>query len=115
MCWGKHVQGKNGSQAKQPEQKTSSNVDFNNPNFVEALTKVVSQTLGRGAGGPSRGQQQAFTQPQQLAARQQNIMTNQNQPMQLNSQQPMMMPMMMLPTGQNVFYPTQQGGQGTGQ
>jgi hypothetical protein len=122
------------------------NLDFNNPDFVQALTKVVSQTLAGGVPGqPSRGQQQAFIQPQQQTLRQQNIMTNQmdqnqmypnqmnknqlNQKQmnqnqmnqnqmnqnQTNNQQPMMLPMMMLPTGQNVFYPAQQGGQCTGQ
>ena len=107
ICWGKHAQGKRGSQTKQPVQ-AGSNLDFNNPDFVQALTKVVSQTLAGGAPGqPARGQQQPFTQPQQQTIRQQNIMTNQNQPIQsmqmnnqpmlMNNQQPMMMPMMMLP------------------
>ena len=45
----------------------------------------------------------------------QQNMTSQNQAMLLNNQQPMMIPMMTLPTGQNVFYPTLQGGQGPGQ
>ena len=82
----KHVQGKNGSQTKQPGQ-AGSNVDFNNPDFVQALTKVVSQTLASGAAGqPARGQQQTFTQPQQQNVRQQSNMTHQNQQMQMNSQ-----------------------------
>ena len=73
------MQGKNGSQTKQPGQ-AGSNVDFNNPDFVKALTKVVSQTLAGGVPGqPSRGQQQAFIQPQQQTVREQNIITNQNQ------------------------------------
>ena len=139
LCRGKHEQGKFGTQAKQPMPTTSSNMDFNNPDFVQALTKVVSQTLAgaksaapgpsggqqqvfpQPSGGqqqvfpqPSGGQQQVFPQPQQQNTFQQN-MTNQNQPMLLNNQQPMMMPMMMLPTGQNVFYPSRQGGQGPGQ
>ena len=87
ICWGKHAQGKRGSQTKQPVQAAGSNLDFNNPDFVQALTKVVSQTLASGAAGqPARGQQQTFTQPQQQNVRQQSNMTHQNQQMQMNSQ-----------------------------
>ena len=59
ICRGKHDQGKFGTQAKQPMPTTSSNVDFNNPDFVQALTKVVSQTLAgakSAAPWPSGGQ-----------------------------------------------------------
>ena len=115
QCRGKHDPAQCGTQAKQqPRQSTQNPVNFNNQDFVQSLAKTVSQSLVGGQQGttaPARGQQQVGSQPQdQMMNIQQNTMSNQANIIR-NQQQPIMMPMMMMPNGQNMFFPAQQGRQ----
>ena len=148
LCFGMHNPSMCGTQRKQSSQTGGNN--FNNTNFVETLAKAVSQSLAgvqhQMAGGPSRGQQQAGTQPQQQTSnsqlntnmnqQQQQVLNNQNMMMNqqqlaegapargqqtlnnqqntMMNQQQQMMPFMMLPNGQSMYFPAQQGMQGPG-
>ena len=123
QCRGKHNPSIFGTQPKQLAQ--SGGNTFNNTNFVESLAKAVSQSLvgaqQQMANDPSRGQHMGGTQPQQQTLSNQQVNTQQQQHMTNNQQHTMMnqqqhmIPMMMLPNSQSMFFPAQQGRQGLGQ
>ena len=107
QCRGKHDSTKCGSQTRRPRSPRAGNTEnYNNPDFVQSLTKPMSQGLAgvqNQATGPAGGQQQtslpatghqqqASSQPiqQQLMNQQQNMMMNQQQNMMMNQQNMMM-------------------------
>ena len=113
QCWGRHDPNMCGTQHKQTPHVTGSrnNIEANDPDFVRTLAKAVSQSLVRvqpGVPDPSRGQQVVQDQSQDQMRNQQNMTMSQQQ-------QPPMIPMMMTPNGQCLFFPAQQGGPGLGQ
>ena len=142
MCWGKHNPSLCGSQHKQPAQIGSfQNPNF----VESLAKAVSQSLVGaqQAAAAPSRGQTQVGLQPTQQQQMmnnqiQQNMMMNQQQQtqqaatapsrgqpqvglqpgqqnMMMNTQQQNMVPMMMMPSSQSLYFPVQQGMQGPGQ
>ena len=86
-------------------------MEINDQDFVRSLANALSQSLVRvqpGAHDPFGGQQVVHDQSQDQMRNQQNMTMS-------PQQQPPMIPMMMVPNGQRLLFPAQQGGLGLGQ